>query len=377
MTAKTPMLQQYFSVKSENPGVLIAMRVGDFYEFYGEDAEIAAASLEITLTGREDGTNGRISMAGVPFHAVERYLAKLLQKGHKVAICDQLEDPKSAKGLIKRGVTRVMTPGTVLEDSLLEAGRNNFLAALCVNDGTLGLAMLDPSTGEFMVTEMAGGEAQERLLQELARVRPSELLLGKDADAYGEVARNALGSTTTDFAQPRLDQATRKLQETFGVASLSGFGCADKPSAVTAASMIIAYAERNKLDLGHLQGLATYSVEGFMRLDPATRRSLELTQNLADGSRRFTLLGVLDQTCTPMGARLLRRWIEQPLLDTQEIKRRHDAVARFLGSSIHRGDLRDALKTSLLARAPSAAGPLCAGSSLGRNLSKVAGSVIP
>jgi DNA mismatch repair protein MutS len=344
MTAKTPMLQQYFSVKSENPGVLLAMRVGDFYEFYGEDAEIAAASLEITLTGREDGSNGRVSMAGVPFHAVERYLAKLLQKGHKVAICDQLEDTKAAKGLVKRGVTRVMTPGTVLEDSLLEAGRNNFLAALCVNDGTLGLAMLDPSTGEFMVTEMVGGEAQERLLQELARVRPSELLLGKDADAYGEVARNALGSTTTDFAQPRLDQATRKLQETFGVSSLSGFGCADKPSAVTAASMIIAYAERNKLDLGHLQGLATYSVEGFMRLDPATRRSLELTQNLADGSRRFTLLGVLDQTCTPMGARLLRRWIEQPLLDTQEIKRRHDAVARFLGSSIHRGDLRDALR---------------------------------
>lgn len=344
MTAKTPMLQQYFSVKSENPGVLLAMRVGDFYEFYGEDAEVAAAALEITLTGREDGSNGRISMAGVPFHAVERYLAKLLQKGHKVAICDQLEDPKAAKGLVKRGVTRVMTPGTVLEDSLLEAGRNNFLAALCINDGTLGLAMLDPSTGEFLVTEIAGGEAQERLLQELARVRPSELLLGKDADAYGEVARNALGSTTTDFAQPRLDQATRKLHETLGVSSLSGFGCADKPAAITAASMIVAYAERNKLDLGHLQGLATYSVDGFMRLDPATRRSLELTQNLADGSRRFTLLGVLDQTCTPMGARLLRRWIEQPLLDHQEIKRRHDAVARFLGSSLHRGDLRDALK---------------------------------
>ncbi len=344
MTAKTPMLQQYFSVKSENPGVLLAMRVGDFYEFYGEDAEVAAAALEITLTGREDGSNGRISMAGVPFHAVERYLAKLLQKGHKVAICDQLEDPKAAKGLVKRGVTRVMTPGTVLEDSLLEAGRNNFLAALCISDGTLGLAMLDPSTGEFLVTEIAGGEAQERLLQELARVRPSELLLGKDADAYGEVARNALGSTTTDFAQPRLDQATRKLHETLGVSSLSGFGCADKPAAITAASMIVAYAERNKLDLGHLQGLATYSVDGFMRLDPATRRSLELTQNLADGSRRFTLLGVLDQTCTPMGARLLRRWIEQPLLDPQEIKRRHDAVARFLGSSLHRGDLRDALK---------------------------------
>lgn len=343
MTAKTPMLQQYFSAKAEHPGVLLAMRVGDFYEFYGDDAETAAASLEITLTSKGDGDNGKVAMAGVPFHAVEKYLARLLQKGHKVAICDQLEDPKSTKGLVKRGVTRVMTPGTILEDSLLDSGRNNFLAALCVNDGNLGLAILDPSTGEFQVTELSGLESQERLLQELARIRPSELLLGKDVEAYGEVARDALGSTTTDFPQPRLDQATRKLTEALHVASLSGFGCADKPAAITAASMIVAYAEKNHVSLAHLQGLSTYSVDGFMRLDPATRRSLELTQNLADGSRKYTLLGVLDQTRTPMGARLLRRWVEQPLLDREEIKRRHDAVARFTGSSIHRGDLRDAL----------------------------------
>ena len=343
MTAKTPMLQQYFSAKAEHPGVLLAMRVGDFYEFYGEDAETAAAALEITLTSKGDGENGKVAMAGVPYHAVEKYLARLLQKGHKVAICDQLEDTKAAKGLVKRGVTRVMTPGTVLEDTLLESGRNNFLAALCVNDGSLGLAILDPSTGEFQVTELSGSESQERLLQELARLRPSELLLGKDVEAYGEVARNALGSSTTDFNQPRLDQATRKLSEVFNVSSLSGFGCADKPAAITAASMIIAYAEKNHVSLAHLQGLSTYSVDGFMRLDPATRRSLELTQNLADGSRRFTLLGVLDMTRTAMGARLLRKWVEQPLLDREEITRRHDAVTRFMGSSIHRGDLREAL----------------------------------
>ncbi|MBS1702227.1 MAG: DNA mismatch repair protein MutS [Armatimonadetes bacterium] len=342
MTAKTPMLQQYFTAKAEHPGVLLAMRVGDFYEFYGEDAETAASALEITLTAKADGGD-KIPMAGVPFHSVERYLARLLQKGYKVAICDQLEDPKTAKGLVKRGITRVMTPGTVLEDSLLESGRNNFLAALCVSDGNLGLAILDPSTGEFQVTEITGSESQERLLQELARLRPTELLLGKDLEAYGEVARSALGTTTTDFNQPRLDQATRKLSEVLHVSSLSGFGCADKPAAITAASMIVAYAERNHVSLDHLQGLATYSVDGFMRLDPATRRSLELTQNLADGSRKYTLLGVLDTTRTPMGARLLRRWVEQPLLDRDEIKRRHDAVARFMGSSIHRGDLRDAL----------------------------------
>ena len=337
------MLQQYFSAKAEHPGVLLAMRVGDFYEFYGDDAETAASALEITLTSKGDGENGKVAMAGVPYHAVEKYLARLLQKGHKVAICDQLEDPKATKGLVKRGVTRVMTAGTVLEDTLLDSGRNNFLAALCVSDGSLGLAILDPSTGEFQVTELSGSESQERLLQELARLRPSELLLGKDVEAYGEVARNALGSSTTDFNQPRLDQATRKLSEALHVSSLSGFGCADKPAAITAASMIVAYAEKNHVSLAHLQGLSTYSVDGFMRLDPATRRSLELTQNLADGSRKFTLLGVLDMTRTPMGARLLRRWVEQPLLDREEIKRRHDAVTRFTGSSIHRGDLRDAL----------------------------------
>src|SRR2546421_4731418 len=155
------MLQQYFRAKAEHPGVLLAMRVGDFYEFYGEDAETAAAALEITLTGREDGENGRIPMAGVPFHAVEKFLARLLQKGLKVALCDQLEDPKAAKGLVKRGVTRVLTPGTLVEDSMLSAGQNNFLAAICIQDGRAGLAVLDPSTGEFAVTEVVGDATQE------------------------------------------------------------------------------------------------------------------------------------------------------------------------------------------------------------------------
>src|SRR5579862_1025686 len=174
---RTPMLQQYFAAKAEHPGVLLAMRVGDFYEFYGDDATVAAQDLEITLTGREDGGNGRVPRAGVPFHSVEKYLARLLAKGLKVALCDQLEDPKAAKGLVKRGVTRVLTPGTVLEDSMLASGQNNFLAAICVMDGRAGLATLDPSTGEFVVTEVPGEAAQELLLQELARIRPTELLV--------------------------------------------------------------------------------------------------------------------------------------------------------------------------------------------------------
>ena len=338
------MMQQYFTAKAEHPGVLLAMRVGDFYEFYGEDAETAAAALEITLTGREDGTNGRIPMAGVPFHSVEKYLARLLQKGLKVALCDQLEDPKAAKGLVKRGVTRVLTPGTLVEESMLSAGKNNFLAAICIQDGKAGLALLDPSTGEFAVTEMVGDSTQELLLQELARIRPSELLIGPNAEGYGDVASTALGAAVTDAQPLNFDRASKKLIDRFQVSNLQGFGCEDKPSAVIAASMILAYAEKNHLSLNHVDSLSTYSVDGFMCLDMATRRSLELAQNMMDGGRRYTLISVLDETVTAMGARLIRRWIEQPLLDIGTIQARQNAVERFVGQAIVRGDLREALR---------------------------------
>jgi len=336
------MLQQYFRIKTEHPGVLLAMRVGDFYEFYGPDAETAAQALEITLTAREDGGQ-KISMAGVPFHAVERYLARLVAQGYKVAICDQLEDPKAAKGLVKRGVTRVLTPGTLMEDAMLSSGQNNFLAAICVQDGRAGLALLDSSTGEFVVTEIDGDQLEERLLQELARVRPSELLVGPKAEMFGEVANRALGSSVTDQQTLTPERAARKLIEQFQVSNLAGFGIDDKPSAVVAASMVLNYAEANHLSLAHVDSLSTYSVDGYMRLDIATRRSLELSQNMSDGSRKYTLLSVLDDTVTPMGSRLLRRWIEQPLLDIPAIKLRNGAVEKLVGSSMQRGDLRDAL----------------------------------
>jgi len=337
------MLQQYFRAKEEHPGVLLAMRVGDFYEFYGEDAESAAAALEITLTARDDGGN-RMPMAGVPYHSVEKYLARLLQKGLKVALCDQLEDPKQAKGLVKRGVTRVMTPGTLLEDSMLAAGQSNFLAAICVQDGRAGLAILEPSTGEFTVTEILGADVQERLLQEIARVRPAELLVNPQAAEFGEVARAGMASTVTEANAPSLDRATRQLREQFQVANLQGYGVEDKPSAIVAASMILAYAEKNCLSLSHVDSLSAYSVDGFMRLDPSTRRSLELTQNMADGSIRYTLFEVLRQTVTSMGDRLLRKWIEQPLLDIPAIKNRQAAVERLLTHALVRGDIRDGLK---------------------------------
>jgi DNA mismatch repair protein MutS len=337
------MLQQYFEAKRAHPGVLMAMRVGDFYEFYGEDAEIAAAALEITLTGREDGANGRIAMAGVPFHSVEKYLTRLIQKGMKVALCDQIEDPKQAKGLVRRAVTRVLTPGTLVEDAMLPAERNNFLAAVCVQGGRAGLATLDPSTGEFLVTEIEREGLEQAVLQELARLLPSELLLPDDMERLRLLAADSLGIAVTASQPPDAERAEQTLLRQFHVRSLEGFGCAGRACATIAASMVIAYAERSGLPLAHVGGLASYSIDGFMTLDVSTRRSLELTQNLADGGRAYTLLSILDNTRTPMGARLLRRWIEQPLLEAGPIRARHQAVARLVEATLPRADVAEVL----------------------------------
>lgn len=338
------MLQQYFGAKEAHPGVLLAMRVGDFYEFYGEDAEIAAGALEITLTGREDGENGRIAMAGVPFHSIEKYLARLVEQGFKVALCDQVEDPKKAKGLVRREVTRVLTAGTLVEDSMLQSGANNFLGAISFLDGRAGLATLDPSTGEFLATELEGENLLERLVQEIARVMPAELLHSGESQELSEIVKTGMGLVATERKMPDSRMASRILKDQFATTSLAGFGLEGKPSAIVAAGMVLDYARGNGLQLGHVDSVATYSVDGFMRLDPSTRRSLELTQNLVDGGRKNTLLSVMDCTVTPMGARMLRRWIDQPLLDRAKIELRHGAVERLMNHVLPRGDLRDALK---------------------------------
>lgn len=333
------MLRQYAEAKEANPGVLMAIRVGDFYEFYGEDAETAARALEITLTGREDGANGRVPMAGVPFHSVEKYLARLVAQGLKVALCDQLEDPRQAKGLVKRGVTRVISPGTLMDDSMLTAGSDNFVCAVLREGGVYGLALLDPSTGAFLATELASPGA---VMQELARLKPSELLHEPEEAEFAAAIREGLRATTTERPRPKRPEWT--MGQVFQQAKLAGFGLQDKPACVCACAMVLEYARANGLSLGHVDAVGTYSTDDFMCLDPATRRSLELTQNVADGTRRNTLLETLDATVTAMGARLLRRWLDQPSLDRVAIERRHEAVGRLIEHAITRGDLRDALK---------------------------------
>jgi DNA mismatch repair protein MutS len=344
---QTPMLQQYFRLKAEYPDVLLAMQVGDFYEFYGEDAEIAARELEIVLTGREDGSNGRIPMAGVPIHAYERYLAKLVQKGYRVAICDQIEDPKLAKGLVKRRVTRVLTPGTVVEDSMLDARANNYLVAAVLGDPIHGLGVVDVSTGEFLTTEIAGEGRQQKLLDELFRLQPAEVLVPEDQEELIQTLREQLSATITPV--PLQEWVGREAREIllrhFGVESLRGFGCEEFTRGLDAAALALRYLQQNQMTaLEHIRTLATYSVERFMYLDATARRHLELTQNLMDGTRRYTLLASIDSTCTPMGARLLKRWLDEPLLEPDAIAARLDAVDALAQQSIRRDALRQMLR---------------------------------
>jgi DNA mismatch repair protein MutS len=345
---QTPMLQQYFRLKAEYPDVLLAMQVGDFYEFYGPDAEIAARELEIVLTGREDGSNGRVPMAGVPVHAYERYFAKLVQKGYRVAICDQIEDPKLAKGLVKRRVTRVLTPGTVVEDSMLDARANNYLVAAVLGDPIHGLGVVDVSTGEFLATEIAGEGRLQKLLDELFRLQPAEVLVPEDQEELIQTLREQLSATITPV--PLQEWVGREAREIllrhFGVESLRGFGCEEFTRGLDAAALALRYLQQNQMTaLEHIRTLSTYSVERFMYLDATARRHLELTQNLMDGTRRYTLLATLDSTCTPMGARLLKRWLDEPLLEPDAITARLDAVEALAQQSIRRDALRQILRS--------------------------------
>ncbi|NUL81993.1 MAG: DNA mismatch repair protein MutS [Armatimonadetes bacterium] len=340
---KTPMLQQYFRVKAERQDALLAMQVGDFYEFYGEDAEIAAKALEITLTGRDDGDNGRVAMSGFPIHAAERYIARLVQKGFKVAVCEQAEDPKTAKGLVKRKVTRVLTAGTLLQDSMLPEGKSNYLVAAVFGDPVHGLGVVDVSTGEFLVTEISGERRQEKLMDELARLEPAEILVPAEHDELIRELEAAIPASITPFdVQRDLPRDARSvLLHHFGVANLRGFGCEEYSRGIEAAAMTLKYLQKNEIAaLGHIQTLSTYSVERFMHLDSIARRHLEVSQNLQDGSRRLTLLSTLDQTQTPMGARMLKRWLDEPLLDPNPINERLDAVELLTAKGLLREEIR-------------------------------------
>lgn len=336
----TPLRQQYLRIKKQYPDTIVMFRLGDFYETFDDDAKIVSSVCNIVLTAREMGTGHRVPLAGVPYHAIESYLAKLIHAGHKVAIVEQMSD-EPIKGLMERQVTRVVTPGTVVEPALLEEKRNNYLAALVADKTRAGIAYADITTGTFAATEIDAHEAR----QELERLQPAEVLADAREIGDGRLAMANLQSPITNLQSPDLDAARQTLLEHFRVATLDGFGLGALPLATRAAGAIIRYLQDNqKAALAQLTTLKTYSTRAFMTLDPATRRNLELTQTIRSGAIQGSLLGVLDETRTAMGARLLREWLTQPLLDVHALDARLARVDALYRDTARREAIRDLLK---------------------------------
>ncbi|MGV1100413.1 DNA mismatch repair protein MutS [Thiovibrio sp. JS02] len=344
----TPMMQQYLEIKARHQDAILFYRLGDFYEMFFDDAVTAARVLGITLTSRnsKDDEN-KVPLCGVPYHAVTSYLAKMIKAGFKVAICEQVEDPREAKGVVKREVVRVVTPGLVTEEQLLDDKENRYLAAICPKGKVWGLSLLDLSTGEFLVSEL---ESLASLLDELARLNPSEILLPEelmeDAPLRGELALFLPhGCLTKRPASGFYPEAARQnLLDHFRVANLAGFGCEELKAGVAAAGSLLAYLqETQKADLSHIERLTPIEFDNVLLMDDSSRRNLELTQTIIGGKREGSLLDTLDLTATPMGARLLKKSILFPLQEVAEIRNRLDTVEQLLLAPRLREDLRELL----------------------------------
>ena len=330
----TPVRRQYLGVKREHQDEILLFRMGDFYETFDDDARLLSRELEIALTSREFGKGQRVPLAGIPYHSLEASLARLIKKGYKVAICEQVSDPATSKGIVDREVVRVVTPGTVIEDTLLEQKANNYLAALVVEGDAAGLSWVDITTSEFATTQFD----LSHLSVEMARLQPSELLV---PDGQPDVDDLDIGDRTmlTPLAADAFhaDWARETLLRHFGVASLESFGCEGQALAVRAAGAVIDYLEQTQRSaVGQINTLYTYSTADYMVLDAQTRRNLELYEGGRWGSVNASLLSVLDVTKTSMGGRLLRRWLGQPLLDVEHLARRQDAVEWFHRSALRR-----------------------------------------
>ncbi|MEO5560186.1 MAG: DNA mismatch repair protein MutS [Dokdonella sp.] len=318
----TPLMRQYFAAKADYPDTLVLFRMGDFYELFYDDARKAARLLDITLTQRGASAGAPIPMAGVPYHSIEGYLARLVKLGESVAICEQIGDPALAKGLVERKVVRVVTPGTVTDAALLEERRDNLLLAIAAGKSSYGLAWIDLSSGRFLISEVGGAEA---LAAELARLTPAETLVGEDV-AWPNFVTTLPGLRKRAPWHFDGTTAQRELARFFGTRDLSGFGAEGLPLATAAAGALLGYVEETqKSALPHLTGLSVENANETIALDAATRRNLELDTH-ASGNREFTLLGVIDRTITPMGARLMRRWLHRPLRERKVLQLRQQAV---------------------------------------------------
>ncbi|MCL4721536.1 MAG: DNA mismatch repair protein MutS, partial [Gammaproteobacteria bacterium] len=319
--AHTPVMQQYLRIKAEHPGLLLFYRMGDFYELFYDDARRAAELLDITLTARGKSAGQSIPMAGVPYHAADQYLARLVRAGESVALCEQIGDPATSKGPVERRVVRILTPGTLTDDALLETRRDNLVAAVCRGDGGFGLAWLELSAGRFCLAEPA---TLTDLQAELARLQPAELLVEEGVDVPGlpeALACHAMPPWHFD-----LPSATRLLCAQFGTRDLAGFGCQDQEDGLRAAGCLLQYArDTQRSALPHLRGITAERAGESLLVDAASRRNLELETSLT-GDPSASLAGVLDHCATTMGSRLLRRWLNRPLRDRQILRQRHHAL---------------------------------------------------
>ena len=347
----SPMMQRYLETKEQYKDCILFYRLGDFYEMFFDDAITAARELEITLTGKDCGQEERAPMAGVPHHAAEMYISRLIAKGYKVAICEQLEDPKSAKGIVKRGVIRVVTPGTIVESNMLEERKNNYIMSIFKSGIYFGISVCDISTGEFYAAEIKDNNNFPQLLDEIARYSPSELVINSNlADCTEEMSkiRERFNTYITRFQDKFFDSTPDIIKLRFNLVDTNQKpieNIEERSFAVASINALVEYIEQTQMtSLDHINKITIYQISKYMSLDMNARRNLEITEKMRDKSKKGTLLWVLDKTSTSMGGRHLRRWLNDPLIDTLEINRRLEAVKELKENVMLRGDVIDNLK---------------------------------
>ncbi|MFP4654752.1 MAG: DNA mismatch repair protein MutS [Methanohalobium sp.] len=348
MSKQTPAMQQYYEMKNKYSDALLFFRMGDFYECFDDDAKIVSEELEITLTTRNGNKKGeKRPLAGIPYHAVDNYLPRLIKKGYKVAICEQLEDPRESKGVVKRGVVRIVTPGTAIDSTMFTDAANNYLMAISEKNNEFGLSFLDVSTGEFLTTQLTDEPPYNRISSEISRMRPAECILPPYL-YNSEIAERLkdLKIIPHEYDSRAFDtnEARSQLLQHFNVSTLKGMGCDDLPLAVSSSGATIQYAlETQMRELGHVHTLKAYSDSEFMVLDSITLRNLEVVKSVRGEGHDATILKVLDDTKTPMGSRLLQKWLVKPLISVDDINKRLDAVQNLTEETLVRFDLRSYL----------------------------------
>lgn len=346
----SPMMQQYFKVKKEYPGVILFFRLGDFYEMFFDDAKVASKELDLVLTGRDCGQEERAPMCGVPFHSADSYIAKLVSRGYKVAICEQMEDPAAAKGIVKRDVIRVITPGTVIESNILEDGTNNYLCSICKGTNETGICFADVSTGEFHITVVGREDEQEKIINQLSTYSPKEIITNSAASGLDKVERFADNRFSVSFEKVDdskfdFDYATNLILETMKRDEISSLNLGHSKTAVCALGAVIDYLRETQKrdDIEAPSEIEYYDGSDFMALDVSARRNLELTRSMMTGDKKHSLLWVIDKTKTAPGKRMLRSWLERPLVNVSKITKRQNAVGELFDSTMLRDEIRGAL----------------------------------